>query len=247
MEISDRKKLLRSFVMEKRKRLAPQEIKRESAKAMEQLLQTREYFEAQVIFSYVSFRQELSTIPVIKAALLDGKAVAVPKVRKEDAGVGTGTRSMEFYQIWDISELKPGYLGILEPDGEKPPKLPDENTLMLLPGLSFDRAGNRLGYGGGFYDTYIEKCRQAGTVPILAGYSYDFQIFQEENFLKGAALRTKCENSWLRQPVRTAGSRRDVSLKEVFGGGKFPAQEHDQRMDMVVTPSEIIYTGGQKD
>lgn len=199
MEILKQKQLLRKEMLSKRRMLSEEEIKKESADALLQLLQTPEYCSAQSVFAYVSYQQELSTFPLIQAALLDGKAVAVPKV------LCKSRRQMEFYRIWDLSELSPGFSGILEPDGNNLPEVPDKNSLMILPGLSFGRMGKRIGYGGGFYDAYLQKCRR--NLPVLAGYGYDFQIVDDG----------------------------------VFCGGNFPAEEHDQSVDMLVTPSEVIY------
>ena len=62
---------------------------------------------------------------------------------------------MEFYEISDISELNPGYMGIYEPDinGKEPDY--SRTGFMCMPGLAFDRSYNRIGYGGGFYDRYL--------------------------------------------------------------------------------------------
>lgn len=186
--------------------MTAKDIREASAKALVQLLQTPEYMTSGTIFVYVSYQQELSTFPLIQAAFLDGKAVAVPKVGSK--------QKMQFFKIRDTTELKPGFSGILEPDGAgiQEMAVPKENDMMILPGMLFDMEGRRLGYGGGFYDVYLKKCREQGTVPVLAGFTYDFQLFQKGNVSDRA-----------------------------FADGKFPSEDHDQRVNMLVTPTKIIY------
>lgn len=101
------------------------------------------YERTSVIYGYMSFRSEVSCRKIMETALHDGKVVAVPKV--------TGPE-MEFYRISSHSEWKPGAYGIMEPATVE---LVTQPGLMLLPGLAFDLMGNRLGYGGGYYDRYL--------------------------------------------------------------------------------------------
>lgn len=70
-----------------------------------------------------------------------------------------GSPQMAFYRITSLEELRKGYRGIPEPSGETQeyiytPELA-ERTLMLMPGVAFDRFRNRIGYGKGFYDRYL--------------------------------------------------------------------------------------------
>lgn len=114
--------------------------------------------EAAQIFCYVSFREEVETEGILQAAWASGKRTAVPKV--------TGQHSMEFFYIDSMDELEPGYQGILEPvtDRRAVVKNGDESAvLLIMPGAAFDRNGYRIGYGGGYYDAYLERypdCRR---------------------------------------------------------------------------------------
>ena len=96
-----------------------------------------------------------------------GKKVAVPKVL--DDGL------MEFYYIESFDGIEIGYCKIPEPVGGT--VATDKKVLILMPGLAFDRNHNRIGYGGGFYDRYLE--RYADTEFTKVSLAYDFQIFDE--------------------------------------------------------------------
>lgn len=114
------------------------------------------YREAQTLLVYVSFRSEAATLPLIRKALADDKAVYVPRV----AG-----REMDFFRIAALSDLEEGYRGILEPKAHitdmYTPFVSAGKTLFCMPGAVFDRAHHRIGYGGGFYDRYLARLEGA--------------------------------------------------------------------------------------
>ena len=90
--------------------------------------------------------RRVDTISLVSRFIKMGKKVAAPKVERDE---------IAFYEIGSIRECRPGAFGILEPASYKAPA--DEKGLILLPGLAFDMSGNRLGYGGGFYDKYLKS------------------------------------------------------------------------------------------
>jgi 5-formyltetrahydrofolate cyclo-ligase len=124
------------------------------------------YNDANIIFTYVSFKSEVDTIKIIDHSLSLGKLICVPKINKH-------TKSMEVYRIKGFEDLDKGYFGILEPNEDCREVPADNIDLILLPGLAFDRSGTRIGYGRGFYDRYLTKCK--AYVPKIA-LSYDFQV-----------------------------------------------------------------------
>ncbi len=124
---------------------------------LERLVREDFYADACCVYCYSSFRDEVATTGIIEESLKRGKKAAVPKV--------IGRRRMEFFFIKSREDLRPGTWDIPEPGPwcAKAP-LPDERTLVILPGAAFDRTGARIGYGGGFYDTYLkgnDRCRKA--------------------------------------------------------------------------------------
>ena len=94
---------------------------------------------------------------------------------------------MHFYEITALSDCVPGAFGILEPAGEEKDRITTPG-FMLVPGLAFDKNGNRLGYGGGFYDKYLASHEEI----ITAALGYDFQIVEKvpsQTLLRGHKYR----------------------------------------------------------
>ena len=144
------KKQLRAEMKRKRQSLSIDRILLHSTHILQKIISLEEYKQADVILAYVSFSSEADTHFLINHALSDGKKVAVPKIYDN--------REMRFYIINSIDELSPGAFGILEPNTEFELKIKEnENYLLLLPGVAFDEEKNRLGYGGGYYDTFLAK------------------------------------------------------------------------------------------
>ncbi len=126
---------------------------RADASILRRLLSLREYAQADWIYTYVSKPIEVDTVTLIRRALEAGKHVAVPRCVP-------GTREMEFYEIRALEELEPGSFGVLEPVPGRS-RLVEEDTggLCVVPGLSFDEEGYRLGYGKGYYDRFLSRFR----------------------------------------------------------------------------------------
>ena len=151
------KKEIRRKKLKERAALPPGIRKHAEAGIAQRLFSCALYQEAEEIFCYASYGSEADTSRIIAESLRLGKRTAVPKV--------IGERRMEFYYISGMDELSPGYRGIPEPAGTAGTEaLPGRDTLIILPGAVFDRTGNRLGYGGGFYDTYLAAHPQARTI-----------------------------------------------------------------------------------
>ncbi len=159
------KKALRALIREKKRAMTPAQIREKSEALGRLFLDSELYRQAKTIYGYLPYNQEVLTIPMLEQALKDGKRVAVPKVYGEE---------MRFLYMEDLSQVAKGYAGIPEPVADGP-VADDRSALVLMPGLAFDRQGHRIGYGGGFYDRFLE---QEPGHPTLA-LCYDFQIFPE--------------------------------------------------------------------
>ncbi len=148
----------------RQKRAMPQEdILRRSRELCRLLTESDCYRRAKTIYGYLPYNQEVRTEPMLEQALKDGKRVAVPKCYGEE---------MRFIYLEDLSQVAKGYCGIPEPIADGPVAR-DETALVLMPGLAFDRQGNRMGYGGGFYDRFLAREPNHPTVALC----YDFQLF----------------------------------------------------------------------
>ena len=92
--------------------------------------------------------EEVGTDAIIEELLAQGKRVYLPRVEGD---------AIRFYRIRSLSGLKLSAFGIREPQPIEPID-PKEAEVIVCPGLAFDKAGNRLGYGGGYYDRYLKDC-----------------------------------------------------------------------------------------
>lgn len=133
----------------------------------DKVIQTKAYKECDVILPYVDFNREVITRKLIEDAWEKGKTVAVPRIKD---------KHMEFYVIKSFDELKPGYYGIYEPYECDNPAYYNK-VLMIMPGLAFDMNFNRIGYGAGFYDSYISAHRDMELIKLAL--AYDFQITED--------------------------------------------------------------------
>lgn len=84
---------------------------------------------------------------------------------------------MDFYQIEEGQRLERNRFGIYEPPERALRQEPDQNTLILVPGLAFDDKGGRIGFGSGYYDRYLERHAKANMTTV--GICFDFQLLQE--------------------------------------------------------------------
>ena len=156
------KKALRAEIRQKKRAMTEEEIVSKSAALGVLFRDCPLYRRANTIYGYLPYNQEVRTIPMLAQALADGKKVAVPKVYGD---------TMKFLYITDFSQIAPGYAGIPEPVADEP-VADDPTALVLMPGLAFDPQGHRIGYGGGFYDRFLELEPQHPTVALC----YDFQL-----------------------------------------------------------------------
>lgn len=164
---SQEKKALRCQGLSKRDKLEEALRKIADRQILDRICQQEAYQQADLLLVYVNYKSEVNTTQLIQRALLEGKRVAVPKVMDKNG-------SMEFYEIESLEQLEKGYQGILEPviEHRKCISLETESgrSLMILPGAVFDCRGNRIGYGGGFYDRYLERHSIAGLYTIAVCY-----------------------------------------------------------------------------
>ncbi len=164
------KNSIRKEILKKRDAI-PQEIKTDkNAIIKKKLFSLQEFMNAEVVFFYASFRSEVETHSMIRESLEMGKRVMLPKVQIDG-------HLVKLYEIQDIHELSPGHMGIPEPSFNNTyPLSIDEVNMIIIPGVAFDYSGNRLGYGGGYYDMLLAQRKKKAPIIALA---YEEQLVDE--------------------------------------------------------------------
>ena len=163
------KKELRAAMKARLIQVPAEDAERASQGVLSRLEHLDQWNRADTVLAFLSMKDEIGTACILRQALAQGKALAVPKV------VGD---NLVFYQINDIEkEVAPGAFGILEPVPGLPPldtqALSGQNSVVLVPGLAFDKENFRLGRGKGFYDRFFASC---GNSLYKIGIGYDFQL-----------------------------------------------------------------------
>lgn len=185
---------IRQQIQEARKALPAR--KERSAAIWSQLTASEAYQTAAYRLFYVSARSEVETHQAVAIALTEPKQVAVPFCAGE---------VLQLFRLASWDDLTRGAFNILEPQLElrTPERIvqPCEIDLAFIPGVAFDRRGNRLGYGRGYYDRLLKEL-PAGTMRV--GLAFDCQVV-------------------------------DV----------LPAEEHDERVDWIVTETGILRVARQ--
>ena len=156
------KTALRRAIREQKRAMTEAEIVYRSEKLGELFVHSEAYRTAKTVYGYLPYNQEVRTVPMLEQALRDGKRVAVPKIYGD---------TMKFLYLDDLSLVEKNEMGIPEPIADEP-EADDPTALVLMPGLAFTEAGDRMGYGGGFYDRFLA---QEPNHPTLA-LCYDFQM-----------------------------------------------------------------------
>lgn len=145
---------LRKDVLKARSSLTSVQVADKSSRIIKRLLETEEYRRASTIMAYLDFRNEAQTGELVRAATAAGKRVAVPVTDI------AGKRLTPSLLLDYPGDLHPGAWGIPEPRPEcLRPLEPEALDLVIVPGVAFDEKGNRLGYGGGFYDRFLPRTR----------------------------------------------------------------------------------------
>ena len=160
---------LRKKILQEMKALSQEQKQAMDRVLTERFLKHPFYQEAKTIATYLSFPHEFQTQELIKRMLKDGKKVLIPKTYPKGR--------MEFV-VYDPKQLAKTSFGLLEPQGDLEVVEPSQIDLIHVPGLAFTREGYRIGYGGGYYDRYLEHF--AGhTMSTI--YPCQVQEFNSEN------------------------------------------------------------------
>lgn len=138
----------REYYLSVRNSISEAERQSKSAVITDKVIGSTEYADCRMLLVYVSTGSEADTRELIGKALSDGKITAVPYC------IG---KEMKFRVIDSLLPLVAGRFGILTADDSCPFADSFENALCIVPALSLDKNGNRLGYGGGYYDRFLSE------------------------------------------------------------------------------------------
>ncbi|MEK4229938.1 5-formyltetrahydrofolate cyclo-ligase [Solibacillus sp. FSL H8-0538] len=156
MEKKEMRQNMRQFLLS----LTYEQYKARSLAIAKQLFQEPSIIEGKTIAVTMSNRPEVDTIAIIEELWRLGKRVAVPKCKP-------ATKEMAFYEIDGFFQTERAYMDILEPRTDIAALVPKEDLdVIIVPGIVFDHRGYRIGYGGGYYDRYLQGF--SGTLISLA-------------------------------------------------------------------------------
>ena len=174
-----------------------------------------------IILCYAPLGSEVDVLPIAADALSRGKVVGFPICDKESG-------EMEFYSVTSLDELSEG--GMF---GEKIPPMSEErlitptrSTMIIMPGLLFDKHGRRIGYGGGYYDKYIRRHEALFYSSMTIGVAYsaflsDIPIPYSDHDISCALVVTERKVNFVRKiektPKREVRHRHYVPLLDADG------------------------------
>ena len=157
------KKEIRKFIREKRENLDFNFIEKESLKIFEKLKNENEFLKAKNILSYMDFKNEVKTDKINNFIEENQKTLILPRVIDKEKMIA----------IKSEGKFSKSPFGNTEPVGEE---YLEEIDLIIVPGVAFDKFGNRIGFGRGYYDRFFTKYPNAKRIAI----AFEIQVVDEE-------------------------------------------------------------------
>lgn len=158
--MKEKKGKLRKLVKVRVKAISFVEREKRATALLRAVWEQPAFEQAQNVLLFWPLPDEINTIPLIEHAYAVGKTIFLPVVVGDDLVI----------KPYTPMAMKPGAFGILEPQGD--PVSPVQLDLIIVPGVAFDAAGNRMGRGKGFYDRLL-----AGTSATTIGVCYAEQYY----------------------------------------------------------------------
>lgn len=163
------KNLVRKKILELRCNIKDEEKIEWDQLIFASLVKSDFFIKAKKIFIYVSYKNEVDTKKIIQYSLKNKKEIYVPKTYLNE-------KNMKAVKINSLDELIVDNYGILEPKYVDKNNIGNNFDLIIMPGVAFDRCGNRIGYGGGYYDKYLLNIKEDIKKIALA---YDIQVIDD--------------------------------------------------------------------
>lgn len=183
MEVN-KKKELRKQVIQRRTKLNPSYQKIANEKIIQNIIDSYEYQKSSIIFTFIGKKGEIDTRKLIIDAVERGKVVGVPRVYPGNV--------MKVHRFKSFEELIMSKLHILEPAATSPSIEISSIDLTILPCVTCNIKGDRLGYGGGYYDRFLSTAgnRSLSYLPCFSQLQVD-QIPLEENDMQADVVVTE--------------------------------------------------------
>ncbi|HSA33389.1 MAG TPA: 5-formyltetrahydrofolate cyclo-ligase [bacterium] len=159
------KKRIRKDTLERRQLLSAAELSEKSHDIVSRIVGTAPFRAAGNIAVYHPYRGEVDLLPLI----------GTPDKRFHFPRVVDGTKVLAFHRVGSPEELIDGFKGIREPAADAPRCPVTDIDLFLVPGVAFSRHGERVGYGGGYYDATL---RERGPRSAAIGVGFDLQVVE---------------------------------------------------------------------
>lgn len=151
MELAEQKQTLRKAVRAQARAIDPEYQAAASSAICRNLMAHPAYQSAAVVLAFVGTKLEVNTEPLLRGAWADGKTLCVPRCKEGHL--------MDLCVIRSYDDLEVGAYGILEPKSDCPLIVAQDIDFAVIPCVSFDRKGGRLGQGGGYYDRFLPLLR----------------------------------------------------------------------------------------
>ena len=160
-----KKEELRKKYLQERSEIPQNKISSWSQKINKQFLKLPQLETAKKVMAYASMRKEIETFDLMEELLDQGYLLYLPYTIKDQIDLGTA-------QINDLdSELKEGVYGVQEPVARiRGEEVPEDLDVIVVPGACFTPEGYRIGYGGGYYDSFLSKHADGA---LKVGFCYD--------------------------------------------------------------------------
>ena len=184
IDLREYKAELRAKRRRRREALSDEHKKELDRRIAERVTSLYQYKNAKTVMIYVSTAIEVDTFEIIERALADGKKIALPRCIK-------GTRNMEFHYISSLDDLERGSFNVLEPKEELEIVTDYSDTLMVVPALSLDSFGYRLGYGGGYYDRFLSDFKGKSVGVYRTGFLHGEDLPRESTDKKCSHLASR--------------------------------------------------------
>ena len=177
------KKTLRKELLIKRKEI-PREKKVIYDKEISKLITDSDYFKkAEQVLVFASADYEFDTRYIIERCRFLYKRIFYP-VCIDNVG------NMEFLKVESVGDLQYGMYNILEPKPTCKKYIPKENDIIIVPALSVDKNGNRIGYGKGYYDRFLKDFNGVSICPCYEELMAD-TLLTDENDINVSIIVTQ--------------------------------------------------------